>query len=269
MTLAAEPGTLADHWHELVTASLLGTDRREPPPPPPGGVADVVADTVRDTPSGRMLADVAATVVARRAGLRPHPATTALAAAPPDDRPMIRAAAARRWRQVVVQWPVLEDEWVAVATDNRWRPSPDVAVGLLQRHRQDPVRRAQACCLLGPLAAWLVGHQPQLAAPTGRRTGVPIDLAPPELPVPPELQQLLGAGSAAVVPAVIGAFRAGDYAIAHRSVLVNFVARVSPEVLPALASALRGLPPEVSVAHALAELAATRCSMLEELEPAT
>jgi len=260
--------TLVEHWHDLVTVSLLGTDRRDPPLPPPGGVADVVADTVRDTSSGRMLADVAATVVARRAGLRPNPPMTALAAPPRDDRPMIHAAAARRWSGVVAQWPVLEDEWVVVATVNGWRPSPDVAVGLLQRHRQDPLRRARACRFLGPLAAWLVDHQPQLAAPTGRRTEEPTELGLPELPVPPELQPLLGAGSTNVVPVVIGSFRSGGYAVAHRGVLVNFVARVLPTVLPALTGALRNLPPEIAVAHGLAELAATRRLMLEELEPA-
>ena len=72
---------VADHWHELVTAALLGTDRRDPPDPPPGPLADAVADCAAPTPSGRMLADVAACTAVRRAGLRPHPPATPLAPA--------------------------------------------------------------------------------------------------------------------------------------------------------------------------------------------
>jgi len=260
---------VGEHWHELVTVALLGTDRREPPAPPPGAVADVVADAVRDTASGRMLAAVAATVVARRAGLCPQPARTAPAGPALDDRPMLGARAARRWHQLVLQWPVLEDEWLAVATERGWRPSPDVAVGLLRRHRQDARRRARACRFIGPLADWLVGHQPQLAAPPGRRSAAPLDdegSALPVLPVPPELLELLTTGPAAVVPAIVEGFRAGAYGLAHRGILVNFVARARSDVLAPLAAALHHLPPHVPVAHALAEQAATRKAMLDELD---
>src|SRR5262245_13302177 len=106
--------TLGAHWHDLVTASLLGTDRREPPAPPAGPVADLVADTTRPDPSGRMLAAVAACTVARRAGVRPRPPTAPLAPPEADHRPVVPPAASRRWRQVVAAWPVLEDEWLGI-----------------------------------------------------------------------------------------------------------------------------------------------------------
>ena len=45
----AQSGTLDDVWGALVSAALLGTDRRDPPALPDGLLADVVADAVRRT----------------------------------------------------------------------------------------------------------------------------------------------------------------------------------------------------------------------------
>ncbi len=70
--------TAADHWRELVAVAMLGTDRRNPPEPT-GVIADLVDDTVRSTPSERMLAQVAATVAVRRAGVLPGPARAPIA----------------------------------------------------------------------------------------------------------------------------------------------------------------------------------------------
>ena len=47
----------AEQWRELVSVAMLGTDRRNPPEPE-GLIADLVDDTVRPTPSERMLAQV-------------------------------------------------------------------------------------------------------------------------------------------------------------------------------------------------------------------
>ena len=89
-----------------------------------------------------MLAAVAACAVARRAGVRPQPPAAPLAPPAADGRPAVRPAAARRWRQVVAAWPVLEDEWLATVDQRGWRLPPDVLVGLLRRHRTDGPRRA-------------------------------------------------------------------------------------------------------------------------------
>ena len=93
--------TLTDVWHELVTTGLLGTDRRDPPELPPSRLADTVADALPTTPQGRLLATVAATVVARRCGATPLPARPLLIPPDPDDRPLLPAAVVDRWRQVV------------------------------------------------------------------------------------------------------------------------------------------------------------------------
>jgi hypothetical protein len=103
--------TEAEHWRELLATAMLGTDRRNPPEPT-GLIADLVDDTVRSTPSERMLAQVAATVAVRRAGVLPGPPRPPIAGPDPDDRPVCVPAAADRWHHVVSSWPVLEDEWL-------------------------------------------------------------------------------------------------------------------------------------------------------------
>ena len=253
--------TLTEHWHELVTVALLGTDRRDPPEPPPGLLADLVDDAVVATPSARMLAAVGGCVAARRAGLTPRAPVAPPVPAPLDDRPLVASAAARRWWSLIVTWPVLEDEWLATVERAGQRLPPDVLVGLLRRHRTDAARRARVRRIGGPLADWLLEHQPDLSSSVARRPAPAVDELP-ALAVPPELLPLLTAGPAIVVPAVVAGFRDGAFGIAHRAVLVNFVARMRPDALLPLAAALGGAEvpyAAAGLAQSLAELAADAC----------
>jgi hypothetical protein len=266
--------TLEEHWHDLVTVALLGTDRRDPPQPPDGALADVVADAVRPTPSARMLADVAATAVARRAGVVPGPPAVPLQPPPDDPRPMTPAAAAATWRYVVVEWPVLEDEWFLSTLASGWRLPPDVLVAALVRHRADAVRRARVVLVAGPVAGWLIDHVPQLEprgdARADARADVDVVAALPELAVTPELAELLAADARTVVQRLQPAFDAGRFGAAHRGVLVNLLARCRPAVLADVASALEAtntMSPSAGLALSLADLARTRHRMLDELRP--
>ena len=90
MTVAAV--SITEHWHELVTVALLGTDRREPSPAPPL-LADVIDDALGDTAADRLLTAVAAAVVARRVGVRPGRGAAPLQTAPIDRRPVLPVAA--------------------------------------------------------------------------------------------------------------------------------------------------------------------------------
>jgi hypothetical protein len=63
--------TVDDLWRELVTAALLGTDRREPPHATIDAIADLVDDAVRPDDASRMLALVGAVTAARRAAFLP------------------------------------------------------------------------------------------------------------------------------------------------------------------------------------------------------
>jgi hypothetical protein len=270
--------TAADTWAELVTVGLLGTDRRDPPELPDGPIADLVADALRPTPQGRLLASVSATVVARRCGVLPLQPRPPLMPPDADGRPMLPVVAARRWFAVVANWPVLEPEWLAAASAHGWRPSPDVLVAMLRRHQRSPHVAASIVAFGGPVAPWLIEHQPDLVPFTARQDP---PAEPRVLPVPAELEPLLGGPPDGIATAVASGLAAGHYKWSHRAVLLNTAARVARASLPAFIAALEtgrdrlethghesrepGSP--LSLWESLIELAAVRRDMLDELEP--
>ena len=261
-------------WDALVAVAMLGTDRRNPPEPI-GVIADVVDDTVRATPSERMLAQVAATVVVRRAGVLPGPSRPPIAGPVVDDRPICAPAAADRWHHVISSWPVLEDEWTLTLLTAGWRVPPDLVPEILTRHRADPIRRARAELASGPLAGWLVGHLPELAARGAANTKPEPsadDIAElPSLPIPPDLEPLLFADGALVARQLVGAIDSGTLVHAHRAVLINLVARMRADSLGPVATALEavdGASIGFALASVLADLARTRQRMLDELSVA-
>ena len=178
-------------WAELVTTALLGTDRREPSVAGDGAIADLVADAVRHDPAERMLAAVAATAAARRAAFVALEPAPTLQPPEPDPRPVVSPVAAATWRAVVAEWPVLEDEWMLAVIGNGLRLPPDVLVDALVRHRRDPVRHARVARAGGPLAAWTIDHVAALGGAPRRPAPDDAVLALPDLPVPPELAELL------------------------------------------------------------------------------
>ena len=265
---------LRTSWDALVAVAMLGTDRRNPPEPT-GLIADVVDDTVRPTPSERMLAQVATTVAVRRAGVLPGPARPVVAGPDVDDRPICVPAATERWHHVISSWPVLEDEWMLTLLTSGRRVPADLVPELLTRHRSDPVRRARAELACGPLAGWLVGHLPELAArgaASTQRDPSADDIAElPSLPIPPELEPLLFADGAHVALQLGRAIDSGTLVHAHRAVLINLVARMRPDALGAVATALEtidGASIGFPLASVLADLARTRERMLDELSVA-
>ena len=260
--VTAEP-TLDEFWSTLVTAALLGTDRRDPPPPPPGPIADLVADAVRPDGASRLLATVGAMAAARRASFLPGSAADPLRPPDPDDRPWCTPAAVASWRQIVADWSVLEDEWMLTLVERGLRLPPDALVDLLIRHRGDAVRRARVAIAGGPLVRWLVDQMPALAATTGATASAAAVGQLPELPVAPELSELLGVDAHTFVQRLVPPFEAGAFGPAHRAVLVNLVARCRPAVLLDAADALERTG--AGLALALADLARLRHRMLIEL----
>jgi hypothetical protein len=255
--------SLDEHWHELVTAALLGTERRPPPEPPVALVADVVADAVAPDDAARMLATVAAVAAARRAAFMPLPPADRLQGPAPDPRPLTPPQASDTWRAIVAEWPVLEDEWMLTVIERGYRLAPDVLVAALDRHRRDPVRRARAALAGGTRSAWVAGHVPELE-PIGPRTvSAEAVTTLPELPIPPELADLLTVDAHTFVKRLTADFESGQFGPAHRAVLTNLLARCRPAVLIDAAEALTTIGSVLSVP--LADLCRLRHSMLVDL----
>lgn len=261
--MSAATTSVEGMWRELVTTALLGTDRREPPGLPPGPLADAVADAMPPSPAARLLAAVGAVTAARRAAFRPLPPAEQLQPPSVDSRPWCSVAAVDTWREVIAEWPVLEDEWVLTIIEVGQRVAPDVLVELLQRHRNDPVRRARVELAGGPLAGWLTEHLPTLAPTTKREPSVEAVTSLPDLAVPPELAELLGADAYTFVGRLLPGFESMQYGASHKAVLVNLLARCRPAVLLDTAEELSRV--RFGLAFAMSDLCRLRHRMLVEL----
>ena len=112
------------------------------------------------------------------------------------------------------------------------------------------------------MAAWVVEHVP--AFDTSPRS-VPAEAVTnlPELAIPPDLAELLGADAHTFVTRLMSGFDAGLFGPAHRPVLTNVLARCRPAVLLDAATALE--QHGTGLALALADLARLRHRMLDEL----
>lgn len=250
-------------WRELVTAALLGTHRRDPPGLPPGPLADAVADALPPSPASRLLTSVGVVTAARRAAFVPLPPADPLQPAAPDPRPFCSTASVASWREVIAEWPVLEDEWVLTVVERGYRIPPDVLVELLQRHRPDPIRRARVALAGGPLTAWLSEHVPSLAAASKREPTAEAVVTVPDLAMPPELAELLSVDAHTFVGRLLPGFESLQYGASHKAVLVNLLARCRSEVLLDTADELSRVG--YGLAFAMSDLCRLRHRMLTEL----
>ncbi|MGC9495397.1 DUF5691 domain-containing protein [Streptomyces sp. WG7] len=168
-------------WEELVTAALLGTDRRTPPGCRPGPGAPAA-----------LLDAAAAETVRRRAGLLPARAARRPEPAPEDPRPPLPAAAARRLTMLLADRPgtagggrrgaapdlmELLPQWLATANARGYAAPPQALPALLDAARGRTDLRPAALAFAGPRALWLARLNPDwrfaLRATPGGGTALP------------------------------------------------------------------------------------------------
>ena len=157
-------------WQDLVTASLIGTERAVVPPVQiPGWSAgdDAAAGSARSDPADVLLGRAALLTAARRAGRVPDHAEP-LPVAAPDPRPAVSPAAGRRLaRMLSGENPDLLTEWLTAAVTRGLRPPAQLLPALLDRARRvspaDPELRRLAAQAGGSRVRWLAGLNPDWA----------------------------------------------------------------------------------------------------------
>ncbi|MFJ3233365.1 DUF5691 domain-containing protein [Streptomyces sp. NPDC086787] len=151
-------------WEELVTAALLGTDRRPLAGGGPGRRAAPLA----------LLDAAAVETVRRRAGLRPARAAKRPDQAAEDARPPLPAAAARRLAMLLADRPgagggrrgaapdlmELLPQWLAAANAHGFAAPPQLLPTLLDAARGRTDLRPAALAFAGPRALWLARLNP-------------------------------------------------------------------------------------------------------------
>lgn len=157
------PETSGVPWDELVSAALLGTERRTPPGG--GGVADLLDAAAVET-------------VRRRAGLVPARAGARPGAAPEDGRPPLPPMAARRLttllgartggagggggrrRGPAPDLAELLPQWLAAANHFGYRAPAAQLPALLDAARSRTDLRPQTLKFAGPRGLWLARFNP-------------------------------------------------------------------------------------------------------------
>ncbi|MGW1952487.1 DUF5691 domain-containing protein [Streptomyces sp. NPDC001920] len=232
-----------DAWEELVTAALLGTDRRTPPGGAPGREAPVA-----------LLDAAALETVRRRAGLRPARAARRPQPAPEDPRPVLPPAAARRLAMLLADRPgtggggrrgtapdlmELLPQWLAAANDRGFAPPPESLPALLDAARGRTDLRPAALSFAGPRAVWLARLNPEWrfalrATPGG---GAPL----PSLGDSGEVYRLWQEGLFAERVALLCAIRAQEPAAARELLTTTWATERAEDRLMFLDSLRTGL----------------------------
>ncbi|WP_155058568.1 DUF5691 domain-containing protein [Streptomyces blattellae] len=233
-------------WEELVTAALLGTDRRTPPGCAPGP----------DAP-GALLDAAAVETVRRRAGLRPARAAERPEPAPEDPRPALPAAAARRLAMLLADRPgagagrsrgtapdlmELLPQWLATANTRGFAAPPQVLPALLDAARGRTDLRPAALTFAGPRAVWLARLNPDwrfaLRATPGGGAALP-DTGDTE-----KVRQLWQEGLFAERVALLAAIRARVPSAARELLAITWPTERAEDRLMFLDSLRTGLGPD-------------------------
>ncbi|MEU6122961.1 DUF5691 domain-containing protein [Streptomyces sp. NPDC047123] len=201
-------------WEDLVTAALLGTDRRALPP--------ALGATGKEAPAA-LLDAAAAQTVRRRAGLRPAPAAPLPEPAADDPRPPLPPAARHRLATLLTDHPgtggggrraaapdlmELLPQWLSLANARGYGPPPELLPALLNAARGRTDLRPLALTFAGPRALWLARLNPDWKFALRATPGGGVALPPTDDPT--RIRQLWEEGLFAERVALLTALRAQD-----------------------------------------------------------
>lgn len=146
--------TTSSSWSELLSAALVGTDRR--PYVPEAAGSNAAAD-----PAQALLQQAMVLSVPVLTGTQPTPYLDRLPEpAPADDRPLIPPAAQLRLQALVDAQPKYLGEWLVAVRDSGYRLPSATAPALLDAGRTNTALRAALAHVLGVRGQWLAGQNP-------------------------------------------------------------------------------------------------------------
>ncbi|MFF5207465.1 DUF5691 domain-containing protein [Streptosporangium sp. NPDC000396] len=182
-------------WEDLVSAALVGTDRR-----PLSG--DSAAEI-------ELLERAAVHTIRMRAGGKPAGGEP-LGAAPPEDQPEVSRAAGDRLARILGgERPRLLAEWLETAAGRGYRISPHLLPELLDQAARDRSIRPHLGVLAGNRGRWLAGLNPDWSFLLEEITAVAVNGSDDA----PEVWEL---GTSGDRRAYLGALRAADPAEARK-----------------------------------------------------
>lgn len=231
-------------WEELVTAALLGTERRIPPRGAPGREAPVA-----------LLDAAAAETVRRRAGLRAARAAGRPEPAAEDPRPVLPAAAARRLALLLDDRPgtgggrrgaapdlmELLPQWLAAANARGFAAPPQALPALLDAARGRTDLRPATLAFAGPRAVWLARLNPDWRFALRATPGGGAALPPSE--DTEKTRSLWEEGLFAERVALLSAIRAREPAAARELLMTTWPTERAEDRLMFLDSLRTGLGP--------------------------
>jgi hypothetical protein len=156
-------------WDALVSAALLGTQRRRLDP---AVLPDAVRPLAVGAPEEALLAAAAVLANYRRAGQLPARPAARAPTTPRDERGLVPPAARRRLRRLPTD---LLAEWLRAVHATGRRVPPEHLPALADAARTRAALRGPLAAVAGPAGAWLGAHNPAwafLASPVPGATGV-------------------------------------------------------------------------------------------------
>jgi hypothetical protein len=265
--------TTTASWQELVSAALLGAERRTPP----GGSVAALLDAA------------AVETVRRRAGASPAVAGPRPAPAPADGRPPLPAAAERRLalllagraaggdggrRGVTPDLAELLPQWLALAEAGGYR-APDAQLpALLDAARARTDLRQSALRFAGPRGLWLASMNPDWkfalrGTPSG--AGAPLGSSADGEPVPADADRIWQEGLFAERVAVLTAVRRRDATAGREMLAATWQTERAEDRLMFLDALREGLSPqdepflEAALADRSSNVRATAAELLTAL----
>lgn len=149
-------------WEDLVSTALLGTAKRDVPDAMTMASRPLAeAGVLHAEPAGRLLDQAAVLTTYRRAGRLPRTGLVVSEPAPPETKPRVSRAAARRLQLLLDERPGLLPEWLALCAEAGARVPEELLPDLFDRARISRAIARRLAPVAGERGHWLAAQNPE------------------------------------------------------------------------------------------------------------